>query len=70
MAHPSFFSSNLLAKDLLDLPVITENYQDTGDAWKDFLKQYQMSFKDFKNCFEIRDATPALVGAVLAGLGG
>ncbi|WP_338291034.1 LysR substrate-binding domain-containing protein [Planctobacterium marinum] len=69
VSHPHLIQSDLQPDDLRHLPVITENYSDTDDAWEVFLHRYQFRFDDFRNRFEIRDATPALVGAVLAGQG-
>lgn len=69
VAHPNLVSPNMMPADLQDLPVITENYHDTNDAWQQFLADHRFSFKYLKNRFEIRDSTPAMVGAVLAGQG-
>lgn len=69
VAHPSLVKHNMLPGDLMELPIITENYDDTQDAWQSFLSHNQMSFRHLKNKFEIRDATPAMVGAILAGQG-
>lgn len=69
VCHPHLVSEKVTPDDLRHLPVITENYHDTDDAWQQFLQTYQLKLSDFKNHFEIRDATPALVGAVLAGQG-
>ncbi|MCC2608160.1 LysR substrate-binding domain-containing protein [Planctobacterium marinum] len=69
VCHPHRVPDNVTPDDLRHLPVITENYHDTDDAWDAFFQRYQLRKSDFKNHFEIRDATPALVGAVLAGQG-
>lgn len=69
VAHPSLILSGMIPDGLKETPVITENYHDTNDAWRVFLTQNQLSFEQLNNHFEIRDSTPALVGAVLAGQG-
>lgn len=69
VAHPSLIKPDMQPEDLYTHPVITENYHDTNDAWDDFLPRFNLSFEKFSNVIEIRDATPALVGAVLAGKG-
>ncbi len=69
VAHPSLVPDAMKPSDLHKLPLITENYHDTNDAWDDFLPKHGLSHAILQNAIEIRDATPALVGAVLAGQG-
>ncbi|XOV80516.1 MAG: LysR substrate-binding domain-containing protein [Aestuariibacter sp.] len=69
VSHPKLVTSKTNPEDLAFLPLIRENYPDTNQAWEAYFKHYQMSPSVLDNAIEIRDATPALVGAVLAGQG-
>ena len=68
VSHPSLVRKSMLPKDLMELPVITENYEDTRTPGEVFESESDV-LQAFKNKFEIRDATPAMVGAILAGQG-
>lgn len=69
VSHPKLVNQHTKPEDLSRLPLIRENYPDTDQAWEAFLQQYNFSEQLLEDAVEIRDATPALVGAVLAGQG-
>lgn len=69
VAHPSLVHEGIKPADLQNLPLIKENYSDTEDAWVDFIAKYQLPSTILDDAIEIRDATPAMVGAVMAGQG-
>jgi LysR family transcriptional regulator, glycine cleavage system transcriptional activator len=69
VTHPKLVKPGTMPQDLPSLPLIRENYHDTDEAWEAFLTQYKMDKSLLNKAVEIRDATPALVGAVLAGQG-
>lgn len=69
VSHPKLVHEGTRPADLPSLPLIRENYHDTDEAWEAFLSQHGFGESLLDNAVEIRDATPALVGAVLAGQG-